>query len=202
MAEATGVRHPTVILFDGDGCLIASGGAGARAWRGAFDRLYGVPTDSWQFSEAGMTDAEVGRLTFARVIGHGPTDRELARLLGTYLDHLAVEVQYSPGYRLMPGVRALLPRARTKLARGELNRFFSFDGCGSDSPERGDLMRIAIDRGGRICGHPLDPAGVLVVGDTQRDVEAAHAAAPWRSAGRPARTRSTSRGRPSPTTCS
>lgn len=194
MADAPDVRHPTTILFDVDGCLISTGGAGARAWRHAFDRLHGIPADIWQFSEAGMTDPDVGRLTFARVIGREPTDQELARLLAAYLDRLATEVERSPGYRVMPGVAALLPRlveagvllgivsgaleagAHIKLARAGLNRFFAFGGYGSDARDRGELTRLAIERAGRICGHALDPARVLVVGDTPRDVAAAHAA--------------------------
>lgn len=185
---------PVAILFDVDGCLISTGGAGARAWRHAFDRLYGIPADIWQFSEAGMTDPEVGRLTFIRVIGREPTERELARLLAAYLDRLDDEVAQSPGYRVMPGVAALLPRlvdagillglvsgaleagAHIKLARAGLNRYFSFGGYGSDSRDRGELTRLAIERAGHIHGHALDPGHVLVVGDTPRDVEAAHAA--------------------------
>lgn len=141
-----------------------------------------------------MTDSDVGRLTFASVIGREPTDRELARVLDAYLERLVVEVEESPGYRVMPGVEALLPRlvdagvllgivsgalqagAHIKLARAGLNRFFSFGGYGSDARDRGELTRLAIERAGRRCGHALDPANVLVVGDTPRDVEAAHAA--------------------------
>ena len=97
MADLQDVRHPTTILFDVDGCLISTGGAGARAWRRAFEMLYSVPADIGQSSEAGMTDPEVGRLTFAGALGREPTDRELSRLLGAYLDGLADEVARSPG---------------------------------------------------------------------------------------------------------
>jgi phosphoglycolate phosphatase-like HAD superfamily hydrolase len=191
--DRRGVQQPTTILFDVDGCLISTGGAGARAWRRAFETLHGVPADIGQSSEAGMTDPEVGRLTFASALGREPTDRELSRLLGRYLDGLAGEVARSPGYQVMPGVRALLPRlvdagillgivsgaleaaAHIKLARGGLTRFFSFGGYGSDSRDRTELTRQAIDRAGQICGHVLDTRTVLVVGDTPRDVEAARA---------------------------
>jgi len=194
MADVEEVQHPVVILFDVDGCLISSGGAGARAWRRAFETLYGVPADIGASSEAGMTDPEVGRLTFTSALGREPTDRELSRLLGAYLDGLADEVAHSPGYRVMPGVQALLPRlvgagvllgvvsgaleaaAHIKLARGDLTRFFSFGGYGSDSQDRDELTRRAIDRAERIHGHAVDRRGVLVVGDTPRDVDAAHAA--------------------------
>jgi phosphoglycolate phosphatase len=185
---------PVAILFDVDGCLISTGGAGTKAWRYAFDRLHGIPADIGEFSEGGMTDPMVGRLTFSRVLAREPTDREMARLLAAYLDRLGVEVDRSPGYRVMPGVAALLPRltdagvllgivsgalesaAHIKLARGNLNRFFCFGGYGSDSGDRAELTRLAIDRAGRIHGHPLDAAHLLVVGDTPRDVGAAHAA--------------------------
>ena len=57
-----------------------------------------------------------------------------------------------------------------------LNRFFAVGGCGSDSSDRGQLTRVAIARCATIHGHPVSPARVLVVGDTPRDIEAAHAA--------------------------
>jgi phosphoglycolate phosphatase-like HAD superfamily hydrolase len=185
---------PVAILFDVDGCLISSGGAGTRAWRYAFDQLHGIPADIGAFTEGGMTDPTVGRLTFSRVLDREPTDREMARLLAAYLDRLSVEVDRSPTYRVMPGVNALLPQltntgvllgivsgalesaAHIKLARAGLNKFFCFGGYGSDSGDRAELTRQAIDRASRIHGHPLDAAGVLVVGDTPHDVDAAHAA--------------------------
>ncbi len=187
-------RGPIAILFDVDGCLISSLRAGTKAWRFAFDRLHGIPADIGEFTEGGMTDPTVGRLTFVRVIGREPTDREMARLLAAYLDRLGVEVERSPGYRVMPGVASLLPRliddgvllgivsgaleaaAHIKLARGSLNRFFCFGGYGSDSSDRSELTRLAIERAGRIHGHPLDAARLLVIGDTPRDIDAAHAA--------------------------
>ncbi|MBE0607846.1 MAG: HAD hydrolase-like protein [Dehalococcoidia bacterium] len=182
------------ILFDVDGCLISTGGAGTQAWRYAFERLHGIPADIGEFTEGGMTDPTVGRLTFVRVLGREPTDREMARLLAAYLDRLDVEVERSPGYRVLPGVESLLPQlvdagillgvvsgaleaaAHIKLARGRLNRFFCFGGYGSDSNDRAELTRLAIERAGRIHGHPLGATQLLVVGDTPRDVDAAQAA--------------------------
>jgi phosphoglycolate phosphatase-like HAD superfamily hydrolase len=100
----------------------------------------------------------------------------------------------SPGYRVLDGVDELLPRlckagfllgittgaveaaAHIKLARGNLNRFFSFGGYGSDSADRGELTRKAIERAGEILGLALDSQRVLVLGDTPKDIAAAHAA--------------------------
>jgi phosphoglycolate phosphatase len=187
-------ERPQAILFDVDGLLITTGGAGTRSWRWAFDQLYGIPADIGEFTEAGMTDPVVGRLTFTAVIGREPSDEELARVVAQYLMRLPEEVAHSPGYRVLDGVEVLLPRlcedgfllgittgaveaaAHIKLARAGLNRFFSFGGYGSDSADRGELTRKAVDRGGVILGSSLDKQRVLVLGDTPNDVTAAHAA--------------------------
>lgn len=194
MKTARLTQPPLAVLFDVDGCLISSGGAGTKAWRHAFERLHGIPADIGQFTEAGMTDPDVGRQTFVRVLGRDPTEREIGRLFGAYLERLGVEVEQSAGYRVMPGVEVLLPRlieggmllgivsgaleaaAHIKLERARLNRFFSFGGYGSDSADRAELTRLAIERCGRLHGHALNPARMLVVGDTPRDAEAGRAA--------------------------
>jgi phosphoglycolate phosphatase-like HAD superfamily hydrolase len=186
--------RPQAILFDVDSLLITTGGAGARSWRWAFDELYGIPADISKFSDEGMTDPVVGRLTFTSVIGHEPSREELATVMAQYLKRLPEEVAESPGYRVLDGVDELLPRltkagfllgittgaveaaAHIKLARANLNRFFSFGGYGSDSADRGELTRKAIERAGEIHGSALDPQRVLVLGDTPKDIAAAHAA--------------------------
>ena len=63
------------ILFDIDGTLITTGGAGATSWRLAFDELYGIPADIGKFTDAGMTDPDVGRRTFEAVM-HRPPERQ------------------------------------------------------------------------------------------------------------------------------
>ena len=188
------MERPQAILFDVDGLLITTGGAGTRSWRWAFDELYGIPADIGEFTDAGMTDPVVGRLTFAAVIGHEPSTEELDRVVSHYLTRLPEEVAQSPGYRVLDGVEEQLLRLRRsgfplgittgaveaaahiKLARANLSRFFSFGGYGSDSADRGELTRKAIERAGGILGSPLDPQRVLVVGDTPKDIAAAHAA--------------------------
>ena len=187
-------ERPQAILFDVDGLLITTGGAGTRSWGWTFDQLYGIPADIGEFTEAGMTDPVVGRLTFTAVIGLEPSDEELARVVAQYLMRLPEEVAQSSGYRVLHGVEELLPRlcgdgyllgittgaveaaAHIKLARAGLNRFFSFGGYGSDSADRGELTRKAIDRAAVILGSSLDTQRVLVLGDTPNDIAAAHAA--------------------------
>ncbi len=57
-----------------------------------------------------------------------------------------------------------------------MNHYFSFGGYGSDSPDRVELTRRAIERAGTLFGQPLDPREALVVGDTPHDIDAAHGA--------------------------
>jgi phosphoglycolate phosphatase len=182
------------ILFDIDGTLLVTGGAGAESWRKAFDELYDIPADIGQFTDAGMTDPEVGRKTFEAVLHRKPERKEFTRLLERRLHYLHQTVADSADYQVLPGVEKLLPRlveeghllglvtgnveaaAHVKLHRAALNRFFSFGGYGSDSTDRGELTRIALKRASLVYGEELAPEQAITVGDTPHDVEGAHAA--------------------------
>jgi len=188
------MARPRAVLFDIDGTLISTGGAGARSWRYAFQELHGIPADIGQFTDAGMTDPTVARLTFKSAVGHDPTPTELATVMAAYLDRLPYEVEHSEKYRVLDGAEEVLRRlgrsgilmgitsgaveaaAHIKLARAGFNRYFPFGGYGSDSADRVELTKRAIERGGNLIGERLDPADVFVVGDTPKDVEAAHGA--------------------------
>jgi phosphoglycolate phosphatase-like HAD superfamily hydrolase len=188
------MERPHAILFDVDGTLVETGGAGGESWRRAFRDLYEVEADVKLFSEVGETDPAVGRQTFEGVFGHPPEPAEMARLMTARLGHICASVAESPGYRVLPGVESTLERlaadgyllglttgnveaaAFAKLHRGGLHRFFCFGGYGSDSADRGELTRVAIRRAEDILGLKLDTCRVLVVGDTPKDVSAARAA--------------------------
>ena len=187
------VNMPPVVLFDVDGTLIDSGGAGARSWTHAFDKLYGISADIGSHTAAGETDPVVARKTFEAAVGREPSEAELARLFAVYLLRLSEEVRTSEGYRVLEGVEDLLlmlsdagtmlglvsgameGAARVKLSRADLNRFFVFGGYGSDSDDRAMLTRGAIDKAAMLHGHDVTPDRVFVVGDTPLDVEAARA---------------------------
>ena len=179
------------VVFDIDGTLLTTGGAGAKAWARAFHDEFGVDADIEDYTEGGMPDHDVCKSTFEGVMGRTPTEREIATLIPTYVGHLWDTIEESDAYRVMPGVPELLLRLRSlglllgittgnvesaahiKLSRGQLNHHFTFGGYGSDSPDRGVLTRTAIERGQRMLGSPLLPEHVIVVGDTPRDVAAA-----------------------------
>jgi phosphoglycolate phosphatase-like HAD superfamily hydrolase len=182
------------VLFDIDGTLLVTGGAGAVAWQRAFQELHGVEANIEEHTRAGMTDPEIVEIIFREVIGRDGSEDERAAAVAGYLGNLADAVAESDGYRVMPGIEETLPRlaeqgvllgivtgnveaaAHIKLARGDLNRFFAFGGYGSDSRDRAELTRRAVERGGEVQGSPLDLEQTIAVGDTPRDVSAGHGA--------------------------
>jgi phosphoglycolate phosphatase len=182
------------VLFDIDGTLLVTGGAGAVAWQRAFRELYEVDADIEEHTHAGMTDPEIAAIVFREVIGREGSEAERAAAIAAYLGHLEDAVNESSGYEVKPGIEALLPRlaaagvllgivtgniesaAHIKLTRGNLNRFFAFGGYGSDSSDRTELTKRAIERGGEVVGAPLDLGATIAIGDTPRDVKAGHGA--------------------------
>jgi phosphoglycolate phosphatase len=182
------------VLFDIDGTLLHTGGAGAVAWQRAFLELHGVEANIGEHTHAGMTDPEIAEIVFREVIGREGSGAERAEAIAGYLGHLGQAVEESEGYRVMPGIEELLPRltaagillgivtgnieaaAHIKLARGGLDRYFTFGGYGSDSRDRTELTKKALERGEEVSGHPLDKAETIAVGDTPRDVKAGHGA--------------------------
>ncbi len=182
------------ILFDIDGTLLVTGGAGAVAWQRAFEELYGVEANIDEHTRAGMTDPEIAEVVFREVVGRDGTEAERVEAIARYLSHLQDAVDESEGYRVMPGIPELLPRlteegvllgivtgniepaAQIKLARGDLDRHFAFGGYGSDSRERTELTKRALERGEEVSGAAIDRARAIAIGDTPRDVSAGHGA--------------------------
>ena len=182
------------VLFDIDGTLINTGGAGAEAWRRAFEEVYDQQVDIREVTESGITDPEVGRTALKHVLDRDPTQRELATAMAKYMKYLPPVIEESDAYEVLPGVVTRLRQlvddgylvglitgnveaaAHIKLARGELNRFFSFGGYGSDSPDRVEVTRCALRRAKMVSGGTLDTGACMGVGDTPHDVEGAHGA--------------------------
>jgi len=182
------------ILFDIDGTLLVTGGAGGVAWQRAFEERFGVEANIAEHTDAGMTDPEIVKIIFREVIGREGSQAERSKAIAAYLKHLPDTVAESDGYRVMPGIEELLERliekglllglvtgnieaaAHIKLARGRLNRFFSFGGYGSDSPDRTEVTKAGLRRGELVSGGPLQDGACISIGDTPRDVTGGHGA--------------------------
>ena len=185
--------EPRILLFDIDGTLVSTGGAGAVAWRQAFQELYGIPADIGKFTDAGMTDPDVGARTFEAVLHRKPTPHELTQLIQRRLEHLPEAVAESKGYKVLPGVPERLRQlsrhghllgiitgngdgaAHIKLQRADLNRWFTFGAYASAGAERADIVREAVRRAEGLFGADVPNRDIFVIGDTPRDIDAAHA---------------------------
>jgi phosphoglycolate phosphatase len=183
--------RPTVFLFDIDGTLLLTGGAGRRAMEAAFVEVTGRTDACEGFSFAGMTDRAIARAGLLAV-GREPEAALIDRVIDAYVTALAREVDTSEGYTLMPAVREVVGELRArrdfavglgtgnvrrgasiKLARGDLERSFDFGGFGCDAEDRGELLCLGARRGAERLGLALEACRVVVVGDTPRDVAAA-----------------------------
>ncbi len=186
-------------LFDVDGTLITTAGAGVRALNAAFEDLYGLADGMGAVRPAGMTDPAIVREALVRGLGgrdfrhYEPTEEEIARCLEVYVGRLEEIIGRSAEVRAHPGIaelcEALLEAgwvlglatgnvergARIKLVPVNLNRFFPFGGFGSDSEDRPTLVRRGMERAAERRGVAFPAGEVLVVGDTPLDVAAARA---------------------------
>lgn len=185
-----------LLLFDIDGTLVLTGGAGKRAMDRAFADLFGVADAFAGVSMAGRTDRWLVETALERH-GVAVSDTHLERFRGRYLDYLASAIG-EPGHGrrgVMPGVHDALDRlarragthlalltgnyahgARIKLEHFGLWDRFAWGAFGDDHAERDHLARAAMaaapDR-----GVPLDdPGHAVVVGDTPFDIACARAA--------------------------
>lgn len=185
----------SLLLFDIDGTLVLTGGAGKRAMMRAMGAVFGVSDGFSGVSMAGRTDSELLSGALAR-IGVPDTPEAHERFRHTYLSFLAEEIHHPGSGRkgVMPGVRALLDAlssrphahvalltgnyreaAREKLTHFALWDFFPWGAFGEESPDRNELARIALKRAEGM-GVPSDARErVVVIGDTPQDVSAARA---------------------------
>lgn len=183
--------EPTVLLFDIDGTLLETGGAGRASMAGAFADVHGRAEAASGFSYAGMTDRAIVRRGLA-ALSVEATDEAIEAVLAAYLVRLADEVARSPSYRVLPGVTELVPSllglahvavglgtgnvregAYTKLRRGGIDGHFAFGGFGCDAEDRTELLRAGARRGAAALGAEVAACRVIVIGDTPKDVAAA-----------------------------
>jgi phosphoglycolate phosphatase len=189
----------TLVLFDVDGTLVDTAGAGRRGLTASFRVVFGldgVEAAAERVRFGGKSDPTI-IAEIAREAGLPPTlvAERYAELQAAYLDALAAELACpDTARRVLPGVPALLEGlvargdvllglvtgnieagARAKLSAFGLNRYFPDGGFSSDHPDRGEIARIAHERLSRRAGFRFPPEDVVIVGDTELDVACAHA---------------------------
>ncbi len=99
-----------LLLFDIDGTLLLSGGAGIRAMDRGFHLLFGIQEATRGRDFSGMIDPVILKDLFFHFRREGCTPEELNIMIEVYLRFLEEELQTSSGFRVLPGVAELLDR--------------------------------------------------------------------------------------------
>jgi len=175
-------------LFDIDGTLITSGGAGEASLKEAVRTFCGRDVDFSTVTIAGNTDTAIARQLLANA-GSEVTEASIMGLLDCYLACLAKKIQECQG-GLLPGIVSLLDMLRKRpdcvlalltgnLAAGaqlKLNHYglwhyFEFGAFADDHYERNQLGPVAMTRALKEHGKSFSPDRIYIIGDTPRDIE-------------------------------
>ncbi|UCH44837.1 MAG: HAD family hydrolase [Nitrospiraceae bacterium] len=177
-----------LVLFDIDGTLVHTGGAGTRAMNLAFHILFGIENAFEGISMAGKTDREIMKEGL-RTHGLEHRDGNLSSMVSQYLYFLQREID-NPQKVIKPGIEDAIAffqdmnmplglltgnlekGAQIKLEAFGLYKHFIDGAYGSDHEDRNELLPIAIDKFSA-RGLRFAPEDCIVIGDTPRDVTCA-----------------------------
>jgi phosphoglycolate phosphatase-like HAD superfamily hydrolase len=178
----------TILMFDIDGTLSLSQGAGTAGMTRAFRELWGIESALTGMDFAGRSDTWIVPTALA-AHGRDCSADDLAAFIDTYVPALD-EALAERDVRLCPGVAELLQTLAGKdvvlgLGTGNFRRaaeaklgplgiwdYFVDGGFGDDAPDRTALLAAGLER---LRAHSNDGADVVVIGDTGHDVEAGQA---------------------------
>ena len=185
-----------LVLFDIDGTILWSDGAGRRAMSDALTTVFGTIGDpSYRYD--GKTDRQIVR-DLMRGAGHADEviDERMGDLMARYLDGLRRELDTGGRHsELLPGIPELLDAlearddvvlglltgnleegARAKLgAVGVDFARFRVNAFGSDHEHRPELPAVAQRRAREQLGVHLEGERIVVIGDTPADIECGRA---------------------------
>ncbi len=178
----------TILLFDIDGTLSLSQGAGTLAMSRTFKQLWDIDDALAGMNFAGRSDTWIVPTALANQ-GRDCSADDIARFIDHYVPHLG-DALVERDSRLCPGVLPLLDalaRERVTLGLGTGNfrraaeaklsplgiwEYFVDGGFGDDHANRTELLAAGLER---LRRHSTDGADAVVIGDTGHDVEAGHA---------------------------
>ena len=183
---------PWLLLFDIDGTLVDTGGKGMSALKKTAIEVFG--SDGPTLDLAGATDLGI----LANLYVHfeiEPTEELTHRFFDIYHRHLEETLgSYPSEGRVLDGVFDLLENlvnhqharlglltgntelgAEIKLRHYGLHQNFSFGAYGSDRADRNLLGHIALERASEVTGNLFTPDRILIIGDTPKDIDCAHA---------------------------
>jgi len=184
-----------LLLFDIDGTLIHSGGAGKRAMERSFEKIWGIPNGFQDIGLMGRTDPSILKEAMDKQ-GITWTFDEVERFREYYFFFLDEELDVpNPDKRLCPGIQALLAGcegsmdlslglltgnwrygAFLKLHWFSIETYFPFGAFADDSADRNRLVPIALERFKQHLNIDISNQDVYVIGDTPLDI---HCALPY-----------------------
>ena len=175
------------ILFDIDGTIMDSGGAGTRAMDTAFMELFSVRNAFQTISMAGKTDMQILR-EGCELHSIDYSDGVIPEFYRIYARCLK-ENMNSAGGHVKPGIREALrllhsqeecilglltgnieEGARIKLDFFGLNEYFNIGAFGNDDEDRDRLLPIAVDKLFKSNSLHVSFSDCIVIGDTPRDI--------------------------------
>jgi phosphoglycolate phosphatase-like HAD superfamily hydrolase len=178
-----------LVLFDIDGTLIRTGGAGVKAFGKTFATEFNLPEATRRVTFHGRTDVSLVRQIF-RENGIEETEKNFARFFERYpfwLDHFLHKLDGGPcegvqefvdelrSVRTAPMLGLLTGNIRLgaelKLRRYNLWHYFEIGGFADDHEDRNCIAGVAKKRGMEKLGPSLKSDEILVVGDTVHDIE-------------------------------
>lgn len=183
-------------LFDLDGTLVLTGGAGIRAFDRAFEEIFKRKGSIKVIVPAGRTDTAIFQLMCEHYLDRAPTESEVETMFERYMVLLQEEIDNTlpDDFQIMPGILPLLDflkedencllglgtgnikqGAKIKLTRPDLWKYFDFGGFGSDAHIRWELLQAAVDRGKALLRQGEKIEKVYVIGDTPNDIDAGKA---------------------------
>lgn len=191
--------QPGLVLFDIDGTLLITGGASSRCMLLAGQSVFG-PNFHWSDVTVGTTDplllAELARANgIADYSPHHPANRDAyLRLLDIELAAHADRIKWMPGFPqlleqlqqrrsdrhdvlvgLLTGNYQKAAELKFRYARMMTDDLFDIAVYGEDAADRPGLVPVALERYRQLTGYAADRRRVVIVGDTPRDVQCAHA---------------------------
>ena len=185
-----------LVLFDLDGTLVTTGGAGCRALAKGAEKLYGKKAVFEHTLISGRTDWSNFALIYGLLHkGKKPSAAEIKKLEQSYMAQLPGEVHAlvrAHKYQVVPGVDKLLKElakdkevflalgtgniekaAYIKLEPSGLGKYFTVGGWGTDGYTREEMLKTAVKRAEKKFKTKFTPDQVYVIGDTHRDICAA-----------------------------
>ena len=185
-----------LLLFDIDGTLIRSGGAGRLAMNRALVDILGVDGLLDGYPLSGRTDLEIVGHALDKHAVYSPEERHqrCQEVFARYLEWLPHTLKETDRYEILHGVQETLEwlvkqpyyvvalatgnqeeGAYSKLRYGQLDSYFAQGGFGNEAAVRSEMLLKALEKA-KEAGHDRALKDVWVIGDTPHDITAARAA--------------------------